>query len=187
MMASWSILLLGSLLGQSLEAPLVNSRIDRVLSVVEESIVTEFDIRLEELLQRYDPIACIPLAPPQNTLLQLTEDRRVLNRLAGNRSLYLPTKGEVIARRDALKQAMGQELFESFLLTYGLGEDDLAQILTERITAEQYVERNLGRALQAEVSLDEQAWDRLYRRRFQTWMNERRQGVRIRKTTPDSP
>jgi len=187
MMASLLIWLCGSVLGQSLEAPLANSRVDRVLAVVEESLVTEWDLRLEQALLPYDAIDCLPLTAPQADLLQMTEDRRILNRLAGSRSLYLPSETEVTVRKDALKKAMGEPLFLQFLLSQGLNEKELTQILRERITAERYIERNLGRALKTETRPEQEAWDIFYRHRFQVWMKERRKGVRIRRVAPGTP
>jgi hypothetical protein len=180
MMASLLMLLIGTSLAQPARGGPSNSRIDRVLAVVEDRIVTESDLRLEELLQRVDAIVCPPLAPPQSDLLRLLEDRRILQRLAAGRTFYTPSNAEVALRMGQLSEKLGED-YAPFLHRWGLDEAKLARLLSQRMVEEAYVERNLGRALQTEQFSDSETREKRYRQRYLPWMNDRREATNMRR------
>ena len=185
-MASLLMMLIGTSQAQPAGNVPQNSRIDRVLSVVEESIVTRSDLQMEQALLRVDKVACPPLAPPQQDLLRLLEDRRILQRLAAGRTLYNPSKAEIETRRSQMSEALGED-YSPFLRRWGIDDAGLSKILRLRMIEEAYVERNLGRALQNEQADTSENWEALYRRRYEIWMQARRESTNIRRIEATEP
>jgi hypothetical protein len=185
-MASLLLLLLGTPLTQSPAGPPMETRIDRVISVVGEAIVTASDLRIEQDLLRFDAISCPPLAAPQTDVLGLLEERRILHRLAEGRTLYAPTKLEISNRIKLLTEAMGPE-FNDFQNRWGLRTVQLETLMRDRIMEESYVDANLGRALQAEQLSDPSEREIRYRQAYRSWINARKEGVSIRRPQDRTP
>jgi len=162
------------------------ARIDRVVSVVGTGIVTQSDIDLERVFQRFDPIDCPPLEAPQIDLLKVVEERRLLQKLAAGRALYTPKNNDVQARLETFKERIGTE-YPRFLQQWGIQDAQLREILTQRMIEEAYVERNLGRSLLAEMP--GQATDRShqYRQRYQPWIEARKKSLSIRRIPESTP
>ena len=162
------------------------TQLDRIVAVVDDAIVTDAELRLESQLLEVDPIEPPPLRAPQPDVLRLLEDRRVLERLAASRPLYVPSEAEVEARREALLNNLGDRA-PLFLETWGFSEDTLDRFLQQRMTAERYLSRNLGRSLRSEMAADSPEWELTYRQRYLNWIEERRDQVSIRRVGEDSP
>ena len=186
MMASLLMLFHLGFWGSEAPAPASTTRIDRVVAVVDDAIITENDVQIEAQLLEVDVIPCPPLEPPQSDILHLLEDRRVLEKLAGSRGLYVPTPSEIVQRRTQLLLNLGDKK-NSFMQRWGFTEDSLDRFLSKRMTAERYVNRNLGRSIQTEVLANTPEWEQTYRQRYRPWMEERRNQVSIRRVGASSP
>ena len=162
------------------------TQIDRIVAVVDDAIVTEAELRIEAQLLDVDAIEPPPLRAPQPDVLRLLEDRRVLERLAASRPLYLPSESEVIERREQLLTNLGDRA-PLFLESWGFTEESLDRFLERRMTAERYLTRNLGRSLRAEIAVDSPEWELTYRQKYVGWIEERRAQVSIRRVGQDSP
>ncbi|MEC7240878.1 MAG: hypothetical protein VXW32_06535 [Myxococcota bacterium] len=176
--------MMASLLTLSLFAPLGvdpgPTKIDRIVAVVNDTIVTEAELRIEAQLLEFDPIEPPPLRAPQPDILRLLEDRRVLEQLAASRPLYVPSESEVVARRQQLIANLG-ERSTMFMETWGFTEESLDRFLERRMTAERYLTRNLGRSLRAEIAVDSPEWELTYRQKYVGWIAERRDQLSIRR------
>jgi hypothetical protein len=186
MMASLLLLLPGTSLAQPTEILPIETRIDRVISVVGDSIVTESDLRLEQELLRHDTISCPAMAAPQSNLLRLVEERRVLHRLAAERTLYVPTSKAVSQRIKLLSQKLGPE-FDDFKKRWGLNSKHLDKLIRDRMAEEAYVEANLGRSLRAEQTSDGLDWEKRYRQAYRPWIDSRKETFSIRRLQDTSP
>jgi len=186
MMASLLLLLPGTSLAQSTEPLPIEARIDRVISVVGDAIVTESDLRLEQELLRHDTVSCPAMGPPQTNVLGLIEERRVLHRLAAERTLYVPARKAVSERLDLLSQNLGPE-FEDFKKRWGLTAKGLETLIRDRMVEEAYVEANLGRTLRAEQTSEGQDWEKRYRQAYRPWIDSRKGNVPIRRLPDTSP
>ena len=162
------------------------TQIDRIVAVVDDAIVTDAELRMESQLLSVDTIEPPPLRAPQPDVLRLLEDRRVLERLAASRPLYVPSEAEVVARRELLLANLGDRA-PLFMETWGFNEDSLDRFLERRMTAERYLSRNLGRSLRAEMAVDSPEWELAYRQKYVGWIEERREQVSIRRVGSDSP
>jgi len=186
MMASLLLLLLATALAQSPEGPPVETRIDSVISVVGDSIVTASDLRIEQELLHFDTISCPPLAAPQLDVLALLEERRILHRLAAGRTLYAPTKIEISNRIALLQEKMGPE-FIVFQNRWGLTTPRLEALMRDRIMEESYIDANLGRALEAEQLNEPSEKEQRYRQAYRSWINARKEGISIRRPQNKTP
>lgn len=186
MMASLLLLLPGTSVAQSTETLPIEARIDRVVSVVGDAIVTESDLRLELELLRHDTISCPAMAPPQTNVLELIEERRVLHRLAAERVLYVPTSKAVSERLNLLSQSLGPE-FEDFKKRWGMNPKRLEKLIRDRMVEEAYVEANLGRALRGEQTSAGQDWEKRYRQAYRPWIDSRKENFPIRRLPDTSP
>jgi hypothetical protein len=186
MMASILLHLLGSALAQSADPTPADTRIDRVVSVVGDAIVTDSDLRLEAELLRYDTVSCPALAAPQKDLLGLLEERRVLHRLGAGRPLYLPSSTAVAKRLNLLSQNMGAE-FEAFKSRWGLNPKQLEKLIRDRMMEEAYVNANLGRSLKAEQTAESENWESHYRQAYRPWIQARKEGMPIRRLPNRKP
>lgn len=186
MIASLLIALSTTSLAQNAAGPPSAARIDRVVSVVGSSVITLSDIELEQSFQRFDPIDCPPLAAPQVDLLNVVEERRILQKLADGRALYTPKANDIQSRLDTLKARLGEQ-YPPFLQKWGFSEEQLREILKQRMLEEAYVERNLGRSLLAEIPRDDVDWSHYYRQRYQSWIEARKQSQSIRRIPDNTP
>lgn len=125
-------------------------RVDRVVAIVGERVVTEGDLRLEAELLVRAPLAAPPLArvPADPAALQArVEDLVVLRSLAGEARVYQPTARQVEERLEALRSSwLGPEEQVEFLRRHGLAEADLRGALRSRLVVDAYLLRNLAPA-----------------------------------------
>ena len=180
MMASLLILWLSGTSSSEQSVSPGPTQIDRIVAVVDDAIVTASEVLLEQQLLQFDAVSSPALAAPQPDLLRLLEDRRVLEQLAGTRSVYQPSAQELTQRRTQLLNNLGDRA-ATFMIQWGFTESSLDRFLSRRMTAERYVNRNLGRSLRTEVQLNTPEWEQLYRQRYRSWIEERRNQASIRR------
>jgi hypothetical protein len=156
-------------------------RIDRVLAVVGDRVVTAWDLRLEQALEGHDPCPEAPLCDPERSPLDRLIDRAVIRGLAEDTSTYRPHPEDVQARLAALRETWADPAdYHAALRGLGLSEEDLAGLLYSRVVAERYVERQVGLPVMA-AGGDEAA----YAARYRGWIEERRAAVRVRLVEPE--
>ncbi|MBN1336959.1 MAG: hypothetical protein JXB39_13460 [Deltaproteobacteria bacterium] len=131
-------------------------RIDRVVVVVGERVVTAGDLALEEALGERvgcpQPVLCDPGRP----LLERLVDMAVVRGLAGDAATYRPTPAEVEIRLSEVRDAFSPpSTWRDFLDRFGLTEDALAGLLFSRMVVERYVHRNVVLPTQAKGGDDE--------------------------------
>ncbi len=152
-------------------------RVDRVVSVVGERVVTESDLALAQVLAERDPSPVPALAVTRSGALQQVEDQRLIRGQAGKVRLYQPRNRALQARLDALRRtfpAPGE--WEAFLVQWGLGEDELRILLLNRMVVESAVLRSVG----TPAGPDDDDW----LDRYEAWLGELRAGASIYRPEP---
>ncbi len=147
-------------------APAGAERVDRVVSVLGERVVTTSDLALEQVLSVRDP-SLVP-ALSRADLLAL-EDQRRIRGYAGDVRLYQPGRRALDARQAALRrsfQAPGE--WEAFLEDWGLTEEVVQALLLNRLVVETTVLRTLG----VPTPETEDAW----LARYDAWLVSLREG-----------
>lgn len=164
-MARRSLLIAAMLLALPVRA----ERIDAIVSVVGDRVVTLSDIGFEETFSAHDRSPVLPFAAGALDPLQRLEDYRILRALAGDVAVFQPADAAVTARMEDFRASWSlRRDYELFLARWGMGEDDLRDQIYGRMVVEQYVLRNLG----AEVMVGAdpaRAMDR-----YEAWMARRR-------------
>ena len=151
-------------------------RIDRIVAVVGERLVTASDVELEAILTARDPRSVAVLSAGARTPLESLIDAAIIRGLAGNIAVYQPDDADVRARLDALRATFEDpDAWRRFLLAFGLDEDALAGILYSRMVVERVVHRNVGLASEAARETPD-----AYLKRYEAWIAERRNRVSVR-------
>ncbi len=156
-------------------------RIDRVVAVVGERVVTGWDLELERRLSGHlscpEPVLC----DPSRSELDRLVDRALVRGLAANTATYRPSAEEVELRLAQLRDSWEQaEDYQGLLQAMGISEHDLAGQLYSRMVVERYVHRHV--ALPVYASGGDQA---AYAERYATWIEAQRALVRIRAIAPE--
>ncbi len=156
-------------------------RIDRVVAVVGDRVVTGWDMRLEDALEGHmpcpEPVLCDATRAPIERLV----DRTLIRGLAGDTATYRPTTDEVERRLAELRDSWQRpEDYQLLLASLGLSEHDLSGLLFSRLVVERYVQRHVALPVYAGGG-DEAA----YRERYTTWIAQQRTLVRIRVVEAD--
>jgi len=164
-------------------------RVDRLVAVVGEDVITLSDLRLEEALRAVDVSPLPPFARPGQDTETLLVDYRILLDLAGDVRLYQPEARQVRARLEAVRGAFPRAAeYATFLYEVGLSEDDLARLLRRRMVIEAYVARYMGisaagdpaRAIPPRAQ-DPAAHAAAYSAAYEAWMAPRRAEASIRR------
>lgn len=156
------------LLARAQQVPYPTTQIDRVVVVVSDRIVTASDIRLEAELARRIPspiraLRDIQLRDPTQALVE----QAVIRSLAAQVAIYAPPPEEVQARLAALRETFpSPDDYDGFLRRHGLTEPSLVTLLTNRLSVERYVHRNIDLSSQS-AREDEAA----YFRRYRDWLD----------------
>ncbi|MFH1468231.1 MAG: hypothetical protein ABIO70_27840 [Pseudomonadota bacterium] len=156
-------------------------RMDRVLAVVGDRVVTTWDLLLEEALQGH--VACpeAPLCDPARAPLDRLVDRAIIRGLAEDTPTYRPRPEEVQARLAALRETWTDPAgYHETLRSLGLSEEDLTGLLYSRVVAERYIQRQVGLPVLA-AGGDAAA----YHDRYRAWIEEQRDHVRVRTVEPE--
>lgn len=152
------------------------TRVDRIAVVVGDRIVTDGDLYVELLLAGRD-VSPLPVVEwrrqqPEEWLVDLA----VIRLLAGDIAVYRPSAAAVELRVEAMQDAVeSPRAWADFLQQVGLDEEGLATLLSRRMVAERYIQRNvIARARDGE---DDAAIAALYL----TWITEQRASLTIRR------
>jgi len=150
-------------------------RVDRVLVVVGNILITESDLRLEEALRERAPSLVPPLQALRDDALDALVDRAILRTQAGQASVYQPVERELQLRIRALERTFDSPAeWQSFRRIHGLDEDRLTASFRTLAVAEQVVQRNVG------LALPDGADDDTYLAAYEAWMAVRRPRTPIR-------
>ncbi len=168
------------LLCLALSNPAHGERIDRVVAVVGNRVVTEGDVAFEEALG--DRVGCpvAVLCEPDRPAWDRLVDLAVVRGLAGDAATYRPTPADVELRVAEVRDAFSPpSAWPDFLERFGLTEDTLAGLLYSRIVVERYVHRNVVLPTLAKGG-DEAACGSAWREAIAAW----RAQVSIREVAP---
>ena len=152
------------------------TRIDRIVAVVGDRIVTDGDLYVEATLAGRDisPLEVVELRrqQPEEWLVDLA----VIRLLAGDIAVYRPSPAAVDQRVAAVHVGLeSPRAWAEFLQQIGLDEEGLATLLSRRMVAERYIQRNvIARARSGE---DAAAVEQLYL----AWITEQRATLSIRR------
>lgn len=119
------------------------ARIDRIIAVVDDTVVLETDVRYAQFLADLDrsPVPFWTTGAP----VQRQIEAAIIANAAGDVALYRPSEGAVRQRADALRaQFADRTAWRAFLERSGLDEASLAETLTLRMRVEAYLLRNLA-------------------------------------------
>jgi hypothetical protein len=159
--------------------PPTAARVDRIVVVVGDRIVTDGDLYVEVILATHDvsPLAVVEWRrqQPEEWLVDLA----VIRLLAGDIAVYRPSAAAVDQRVKALQASVDSpRAWSEFLLQLGLDEEGLATLLSRRMVAERYIQRNvLARARKEE---DDASIAEIYL----TWVTDQRATLSIRRVPP---
>lgn len=164
-------------------SPAHGERIDRVVAVVGDRVVTSWDLQLERTLSGHMPCPEPVLCDPARAPLDRVVDRALIRGLAADTATYRPGTEEVELRLTSLRDSWNRpEDYQQLLGLMGLSEHDLSGLLFSRMVVERYVQRHVALPVYASGG-DEAA----YLERYGLWINEQRELVRIRMIDPDEP
>ncbi len=155
----------------------IAERVDRVVSIVGERVVTESDLALAIELTARDSSVVPALVVTAEDALQRLEEQRLVREQAGQVRLYQPTRRALQARLDAVRRtfpAPGE--WEAYLTRWGLTEDTLRIVLLNRMVVEHAVLRTLG----TPTGPDDDDWHG----RYETWLEELRSEASIYRPEP---
>ena len=128
----------------ALTTPALGERIDRVVAVVGERVVTEGDIAFEEALGGREGCPVPVLCDPARPVLEHLVDMAVVRGLAGEAATYRPPTADVELRVLEVRDAFSPpSAWLAFLERFGLTEDALAGLLYSRMVVERFVQRNI--------------------------------------------
>jgi hypothetical protein len=140
--------------------PVRAERVDRVLSVLGERVVTASDLALEQVLAARDPSVVPALRRADVAAL---EDQRRIRGHAGQVRLYQPGRRALDNRHADLRRTFeAPGAWEGFLADWGLTEESVQALVLNRMVVEITVLRTLG----APETGAEAAWVV----RYETWM-----------------
>jgi hypothetical protein len=156
-------------------------RVDRVVAVVGDRVVTGWDLRLEEALDGHigcpEPLLC----SPEQTHLERLVDRALIRGLAGDTATYRPSSEDLELRMGALRASFEQpEEYRFVLASLGLDEGNLAGLVFSRMVVERYVQRHVTLPVRAAGGDEEEQ-----ALRYRSWIAEQRAQVRSRLVEPE--
>jgi hypothetical protein len=159
------------------ELPAEPQRIDRILVVVGDRIVTEGDLAVERLLSAHDrsPLEVVELRRQEP--LEWVIDLAVLRQVSGDTAVYRPTEAAVAQRLDAVRERFpSPQAWDAFLGALGTDEEGLATLLHGRMVAERTIQRNvLARSREGDAS---------DAARYALWIAEQRANLDLRRVPP---
>ncbi len=164
-------------------SPARAERIDRVVAVVGDRVVTSWDLLLDDALEGHLPCPEPVLCDPARPTLDRVVERALVRGLAADTATYRPDTEEVELRLVALRDSWERpEDYHLLLRSMGIVEHDLSGLLFSRMVVERYVQRHV--ALPVYAGGGDLAD---YRERYDEWIREQRELVRIRLVEPDQP
>ena len=151
-------------------------RVDRVLAVVGDRIVTVSDVEIEDALVGHldcpEPALCNAAVSTLDRLIDIA----IIRGLAGDAATYRPPPGDLDRRLITVRASWSDpEGYGRFLTRFGFGEDDFAGLVFSRMVVERYVQRNVVIAFEATGSTPN------VQSSFDEWIGRRRAQVSIRR------
>jgi|GEM_PF-3967539 len=159
-----TLLLIGFVSSKRVEANPTN--VDRVVSVVGDMVITHSDTQIEAAIDAVMPSSTHPFSTP--SLIERTEEMRLVLQVAGGIRSYQPTETEISNRIAQMNLAWGESWGE-FLNQFGLDEISLHQLVSMRLTIERYVARNTSGFSEAD---------------WADWVDNRRSQTTVRRVAP---
>ena len=127
--------------------------VDRVVVSVEEQLITESEIRLEQVISALDRSPSPFWDREHGTPLERLVEAAIVRELAGDLALYQPTDDAVRERVEAMRGHFPDRGgWQAFLDSWGLSEDDLRALVRRRMVVERYLDRAI------QVRGDREAW-----------------------------
>ncbi|MCB9745251.1 MAG: hypothetical protein H6741_12295 [Alphaproteobacteria bacterium] len=152
--------------------------IDRVVSVVDDRVVTASDLGFEQEFAVHDR-SPLPFYELGQDALTRVEDYRILRAQAADVEAFQPRAEEVELRLEAFRTSWArQKDYEAFLLRWGMDEERLREQLYARMVVERFVTRNLG------LTAEDLAQPERAIARYEAWMAPRRAAVAVRRVPP---
>ena len=137
-------------------------RVDQILYVVGNRIVTTSDLHFEEDFDLHDRSPIPPMEDPAYPLEERLIDYAILRARAGDINVFKPSPAELRERFDSFRGSFEDPLaFRAFLDSWGLDDDRFQAFLYSRLVVEHYVYRTVGLAVQQLRGGPEQ-WRSLY-------------------------
>lgn len=150
--------------------------VDRVVAIVGEDPVLASEVALQRDLALYDT-SPLPLWTSERPLEEVAIQAAIVRTLADEAPLYQPQQTDVVARAQALRDALGSD-WEPFLSAHGLDLPALQRELRRKMI----VERFLLRALATDPD-DAPSWMTAY----DVLLGDLGARVRIRRIAPRGP
>ena len=146
---------------------------DRAVALVDNEIVTSSDLKLHLSLGAHDDSFVPILRANPETLLDDAIAATLIRSIGGRISVYQPNPAQVRARLATYRDKWPSvDVWETHLLTLGLNPQRLYRAIERRLVIERVVSRVVG---QPEDDID------LWTSRFNTWLQQERARVRVRK------
>ena len=163
-----------------LALPAHAERIDRVVAVVGDRVVTSWDLQLQQALEGHMPCPEPVLCDPTRAPLDRVVDRALVRGLAADTATYRPTSEDLELRLAALRDSWERpEDYQLLLRSLGLEEGDLSGLLYSRLVVERYVQRHVALPVYAGGGGEAE-----YGARYREWIEAQRGLVRIRLIEP---
>jgi hypothetical protein len=157
-------------------------RIDRVVAVVGDRVVTSWDLQLEAALAGHMPCPEPVLCDPERAPLDRLVDRALVRGLAADTATYRPGGEDLELRLATLRDSWERpEDYQLLLRSLGLEESDLSGLLYSRLVVENYVQRHVALPVYASGGSHAE-----YSARYQEWIEAQRGLVRIRLIEPSA-
>lgn len=149
---------------------------DRAVALVDNEIVTASDMKLHLSLGARDESFVPILGANPETLLDDAISATLIRSIGGRISVYQPNPAQVRARLARYRdQWPSVDVWENHLLSLGLDPQRLYRAIERRLVIERVVSRVVG-----QPGEDLELWTR----RFNSWLEQERARVRVRKVAP---
>lgn len=151
---------------------------DRAVALVDNEIVTASDLKLHLSLGAHDESFVPVLRADPETLLDDAISATLIRSIGGRISVYQPNPAQVRSRLAMYRDKWPSvDVWETHLLSLGLDQQRLYRAIERRLVIERVVSRVVG-----QPGDDMTLWTT----RFDSWLEQERARVRVRKVAPMS-
>lgn len=127
--------------------------VDRVVVSVEEQLITESEVRLEQVISALDRSPSPFWDREHGTALERLVQAAIVRELAGDLTIYQPADDAVRERVEAVRAHFPDRGgWQGFLDSWGLSEEDVRALIRRRMVVERYLDRAI------QVRGDRSAW-----------------------------